>query len=165
MGAGKTTVGRELARRVAWRFYDLDDLIQAAEGNTVEQIFQERGEKAFREIERRVLSATLASGISQRVLALGGGAFVDTENQALLQSAKVRVVFLDAPVEELFERSQQPEIIRPLRRDFDHFRELYARRRPEYEKAALSVQTSGKNIDSVVQEIMVALKLTRGVSD
>jgi len=61
MGAGKTTVGRELAKRLAWRFDDLDDLIQAAQGNTIEQIFQDRGEKAFREIERRILSATLAN--------------------------------------------------------------------------------------------------------
>ena len=112
MGAGKTTVGRELAKRLAWRFDDLDDLIQAAEGNTIEQIFQDRGEKAFREIERRILSATLANNTSPRVLALGGGAFVDAENQTLLQSARVPAVFLDAPVEELFARSEQLEIFR-----------------------------------------------------
>src|SRR6266496_4404479 len=98
MGAGKTTVGRELAKRLAWRFDDLDDLIQSAEGNTIEQIFQQRGEKAFREIERRILSATLANNTSQQVLALGGGAFVDTGNQVLLQSARIPAVFLDAPV-------------------------------------------------------------------
>jgi shikimate kinase len=162
MGAGKTTVGRELARRVAWHFHDLDDLIQAAEGNTIEQIFQERGEKAFREIERRILSATLTNDISQRVLALGGGAFVDAQNRSLLQSARVPVVFLDAPVEELFERSEQPEIIRPLRRDLDEFRRLYERRRPEYLKAAICIQTSGKDAGSVAGEIMAALKLVAG---
>ena len=73
MGAGKTTVGRELATRLRWRFDDLDDLIQAVEGNTIQHIFETRGEPAFREMERRILSATLANHTSPRVLALGGG--------------------------------------------------------------------------------------------
>ena len=159
MGAGKTTVGRELAKRLAWRFDDLDDLIQAAEGNTIEQIFQDRGEKAFREIERRILSATLANNTSPRVLALGGGAFVDAENQTLLQSARVPAVFLDAPVEELFARSEQMEIVRPLRRDRDQFCQLYEQRRPAYLRAAICIQTSGKEIGSVAEEIIASLNL------
>jgi shikimate kinase len=159
MGAGKTTVGREVAKRLAWRFDDLDDLIQAAEGNTIEHIFQQRGEKAFREIERRILSATLARNTSPRVLALGGGAFVDAENQALLESARVPAVFLDAPVEELFERSEHPEIVRPLRRDRDHFCELYEQRRPVYLRAAICIQTSGKDVGAVAEEIIASLNL------
>jgi shikimate kinase len=159
MGAGKTTVGRELAKRLAWRFDDLDDLIQAAQGNTIEQIFQDRGEKAFREIERRILSATLANNTSPRVIALGGGAFVDAENQTLLQSARVPAVFLDAPVEELFARSEQMEIVRPLRRDRDHFCALYAQRRPAYLKAAICIQTSGKHVGAVAEDIIDALNL------
>jgi shikimate kinase len=162
MGAGKTTVGRELARRLAWRFDDLDDLIQAAEGDTIEQIFQQRGEQAFREIERRILSATLASYSSPRVLGLGGGAFVDAESQALLQSARIPAVFLDAPVEELFERSGEPEIVRPLRRDYAQFCQLYEQRRPAYLKAPICVQTSRRDVGSVAEEIIATLKLIPG---
>jgi shikimate kinase len=159
MGAGKTTVGRELAKRLAWRFDDLDDLIQSAEGNTIEQIFQQRGEKAFREIERRILSATLANNTSQQVLALGGGAFVDTGNQVLLQSARIPAVFLDAPVEELFDRSGEPGTVRPLRRDYAQFCELYEQRRPAYLRAAICIQTSGKDVGAVAEEIIASLNL------
>jgi shikimate kinase len=160
MGAGNTTVGRELARRLKWRFDDLDDLIQVAEGATIEQIFGQRGEKAFREIERRILCAALADNNAPRVLALGGGAFVDTENQATLQLARIPAVFLDAPGEELFERSAQPELVRPLRRDRSQFCQLYEERRPAYLKAAVCIQTSNKEIGQVAQEVIVALKLT-----
>jgi shikimate kinase len=159
MGAGKTTVGRELASRLVWRFEDLDDLIQAAEGHTIEQIFQQRGEKAFRELERRILSATLANHTSPRVLALGGGAFVDAKNQRLLESARVPAVFLDAPVEELFKRSEQPDIVRPLRRDRDQFCALYEQRRPAYRRAAICIETSGKDVGAVAEEIIAALNL------
>ena len=165
MGAGKTTVGQELARRLAWRFHDLDDLIQVAEGATIEQIFEQRGEKAFREMERRILSTILGSNTSPLVLALGGGAFVDTENQSLLRSAKVPAVFLDAPVEELFFRSEQAEIMRPLRRSRDQFGQLYEERRPQYLRAAICLQTSGKEIRSIAEEIIDVLKLKSGVSD
>ena len=167
MGAGKTTVGRELATRLRWRFDDLDDLIQAVEGNTIQQIFETRGEPAFREMERRILSATLANHTSPRVLALGGGAFVDPENQAILESRKIPAVFLEASAEELFERSGQPNVVRPLRMDRDQFCQLYEQRRPAYSNAAICVQTSGKDVGMVAEEIITALKLVpgRGVSE
>lgn len=165
MGAGKTTVGQELARRLNWRFHDLDDLIQATEGTTIEQIFQQRGEKAFREVERRILASALTNDASALVLALGGGAFVEPENQRLLRSAGVPAVFLDAPVEELFARSEQSEIVRPLRRDRAHFCALYESRRREYEKAAIRVQTSDKEIASIAEEIVSALNLKPGDRD
>ena len=165
MGAGKTTVGQELARRLKWYFYDLDDLIQAAEGTTIEQIFQQRGEMAFREVERRILASALANKSSRQVLALGGGAFVDAENQKVLTSAGVPAVFLEAPVEELFERSQQPEVVRPLRRDRDQFFALYESRRPAYLNAGMCVQTSGKRIGAIAEEIISALKLKAGEHD
>ena len=165
MGAGKTSVGRALGRLLDWPFEDLDDRIQHREGKTIAQIFQERGETAFREMERHVLSSTLANNRSPLVLALGGGAFVDAQNQTRLRSANVPAVFLDAPVAELFERSEQPGIARPLRRDRDEFCRLYEQRRPEYLKATICVQTSGKEIGVVAEEIILALNLKSGVTD
>jgi shikimate kinase len=165
MGAGKTTVGQELARRLGWRFVDLDDLIRAAEGTTIEQIFQQGGEMAFRALERRILASALARNSSPLVLALGGGAFVDAKNRERLVAAGVPTVFLEAPAEELFQRSHQPEVVRPLRRNREQFCALYEGRRPAYAMAAMCVQTSGKEIGSIAEEIISALKLKAGKRD
>jgi shikimate kinase len=94
------------------------------------------------------------------VVALGGGAFVRAENAALLEQAGVPVVFLDAPVEELFRRCQQErQVERPLRRDPEQFRRLYEARRPHYLAAALRIETGGKEIDTVAAEVARALGL------
>jgi shikimate kinase len=160
MGAGKTTVGRTLAARLGWRFEDLDDVIQAREGRTIEQIFQQQGESAFRDLEHLTVREVLMTAHSAPlVLALGGGAFVEAPVQGTLRDAKIPAVFLDAQVEELFRRSGQAEVIRPLRRDREQFRQLYEQRRPAYLKAELRVETGGKSIAAVAEEIISGLNL------
>jgi shikimate kinase len=160
MGAGKTTVGQALAARLGWSFTDLDRLIEGKDGRTIDQIFQLSGESAFRRIEQSALTETL-DGLEAlpSVLALGGGAFTDHENRRLLASAGVAVVFLDAPVEELFRRSEQPGVVRPLRRNLDQFRDLYEKRRPLYGNSTLKIPTGGKDIPSIVEEIISGLNL------
>jgi shikimate kinase len=155
MGAGKTTVGRALGRRLGWPFEDLDDRIQTREGRTVAQIFRESGEAEFRRFEQAALRDLLEElSTAPRVVALGGGAFVQPKNAALLAQAGSHVVFLDAPVDELFRRCQQEQKVeRPLRRDEDQFRQLYQTRRPHYLAAALRIETSGKDVDTVAAEV------------
>ena len=169
MGAGKTTVGQALAGRLGWRFKDLDDLIQASEGRTIEQIFEQDGELTFRDIERRVLSDTITrlQGRPPLVLALGGGAFMDPDAREFLRQAQIPAVFLDAPIAELFHRCQQPEVVRPLRRDPDQFRSLYEQRRPAYFQATVCIETSGKDVQCVAEEIISKLQLkpSSGVSE
>ena len=79
-----------------------------------------------------------------RCVALGGGAFAQANNAALLEEAGVPTIFLDAPVEELFRRCQEQQLDRPLRGDLEEFRRLYESRRPCYLKAAVRIETGGQ---------------------
>lgn len=158
MGAGKTSVGKALGRRLGWLFEDLDDRIQAREGRSIEQIFRESGEAAFRKAEEAGLRALLSElRDSPRVVALGGGAFVQPEIAMLLEQSGLLTVFLDAGVDELFRRCQQQQLERPLRRDLEQFRQLYEARRPHYLKARVRIDTSGKDIEAVAAEVVEAL--------
>jgi shikimate kinase len=165
MGAGKTTVGYALAERLGWRFADLDQLIQAQENRTIPEIFQQEGEAAFRKLECHVLARTLASSSSEPlVVALGGGAFVSEGIRGLLKKSEVPTIWLDAPCEELFRRCEQPEVVRPLRRDAEQFTKLYEQRLSSYRQADFRVVTTNKEISAVVEEIIVRLNLPQQLS-
>ena len=160
MGAGKTSVGQELARRLNWRFADLDQLIESREGRTIPQIFQHDGEASFRELEHNVLGEALAAPDSRFfVLALGGGAFVIEKVRALLRERHVPAIWLDAPAKELFRRCEQPEVVRPLRQDSEQFTKLYEQRLSSYRQADLHVITKGKEISAIAEEIIKRLAL------
>ena len=160
MGAGKTTVGRALAAQLGWAFADLDDLVQARDGRTIPEIFNNSGEKFFRSLEQQVLQDFVSSSqVKASVLSLGGGAFIDNTNQQLLRENGIPAVFLDASAEELFRRCQQPGVDRPLLSDRNGFSALYERRRPAYMNAAFRIQTAGREIASIVDEIMTRLGL------
>ncbi len=159
MGAGKTTVGAALAHRLGWRFVDLDRQLEARERRTVAEIFREGGEEEFRNAETRALAALLKAlkDGDPTVVALGGGAFARRENAALLKSAGVRTVFLDAPVDELWQRCAEAEIDRPLRKNEEVFRQLCEERRPHYLTAEFHVETGDKTPSEVMREIQLLL--------
>jgi shikimate kinase len=160
MGAGKSSVGAALSARLGWPFEDLDERIQVRERRSVEQIFRESGESAFRLLEHAALrSAVQELGASVKVLAVGGGAFAQQNNAALLDQAGVTTIFLDAPVEELFRRCQEQQVDRPLRTDLDEFRRLYESRRACYLKASVHIETTGKNVEEVAAEVAASLGL------
>ena len=153
MGAGKTSVGQALSRRLGWAFEDLDDRIQTRESETIEHIFRTAGEAAFRIAEREAVRELLAEvAASPRVVALGGGTFADPETAFLLQGTGFPIIFLDASVEELWRRCCEQALERPLRQDLDQFTELYHRRHPHYLRASLRVETGGKAIETIATE-------------
>jgi shikimate kinase len=160
MGAGKTTVGRALARRLHWNFLDLDDFIEQREHKRIAEIFASSGEPAFREMESAALTALLQdrSAASDLVLALGGGAFVQKQNREALNSAGAITVFLEAPVEELRRRCQAELKVRPLAMDDSTFVGLFAARRNDYALARYAVQTLNKTVQQVTAEIEQLLK-------
>ncbi len=167
MGAGKTSVGRTLAGRLNWSFQDLDDRIVEREGRSVASIFQESGERAFREAEHAALRDVLENlgrGAGQ-VVALGGGAFAEKRNTRLLRDAAIATVFLDAPAEELWLRCSRQEresgTERPLLKRMNQFRKLYQSRRESYLEAAVTVQTGGREVEEIASDIAETLALKK----
>src|SRR5436309_6438729 len=95
MGAGKSTVGRTLARRLGWTFVDLDRWIERHEGRKIAQIFEAEGEAAFRAMESMALATVVKERSAAQVLAVGGGTWVQPANAAMLKAEQATVVFLD----------------------------------------------------------------------
>jgi shikimate kinase len=164
MGAGKTSVGQRLAHDLGWRFIDLDDRIIATDRRSVQEIFRDEGEAAFREKETVALRDLIAEpGTQPTVIALGGGAFAQPQNVVLIRATNLPVIFLDAPVEELMNRCRPQSGQRPLFQDENQFRQLYEQRRSAYMKADLCVDTCGRNVSEVASEVASLLGLA--VSD
>ena len=160
MGAGKTSVGHALARHLHCRFEDLDERVASRAGRSIEQVFLDSGEAEFRRIETSTLRDLARElGSSLAVLAVGGGAFVQEANLDLLNQSGARVVFLDAPVEELWRRCEKQDLARPLRQDRADFERLYRARRPGYLKAQWTISTEAKSIEDVAMEVAQTLGL------
>lgn len=136
MGAGKTTVGRALARHLEYDFFDLDELIAARAGKSVQEIFTELGEAQFRRLESDAIQS--CSGKVRAVIALGGGAYVSEENRTWLRAIG-KTVWLDCPLEICLGRIAGDKS-RPLLGDEDDMRALLARRRAAYAQADYTVQ-------------------------
>jgi shikimate kinase len=152
MACGKTTVGQQLAQQLDWDFVDLDARIEAREQQTIAEIFHDRGEREYRLVETAALRDLTESLERDTVVALGGGTFYYPKNRELLRSWPS--VFLDAPVEELWQRSQEDATKRPLRKDDPtEFANLYGQRLPLYRQATMTVVTSGKDPASLCVEI------------
>ena len=160
MGAGKTSVGKVLSRHLGWPFQDLDDHIQAREGRTIEEIFRHCGEAGFRQVESAALRDLIARlDTAPRIVALGGGAFAQSGNAALLRQDGMAVVFLDGSADELYRRCEQHQQIRPMRQDLEQFRVLYEERRKSYLAAAVTINTENKDINTVATEVACRLGL------
>jgi len=150
MGAGKTSVGRLLARRLGKSFHDSDQVIEARTGVKIPVIFELEGEPGFRARETAVLDElTALQGV---VLATGGGAILSPVNRQLLKTRGI-VVYLQAPVSELWNRTRQCRN-RPLLQTADPYGrlcELHGQRDPVYREVAdLVVETGTQSLKSLV---------------
>lgn len=161
MGAGKSTVGRRLAKRLRLAFTDADDEIERAAGLSVSEIFERFGEPYFRDGERRVI-ARLIDG-APKVVATGGGAFMNDETRALILDRAV-AIWLDAEPRVLADRVKRRDT-RPLLRGRDPRQvlgELAAVRNPVYALAPHRVVSQDAPHDATVEAILGVLG-ARGV--
>src|SRR5438270_1755546 len=157
MGVGKSTVGRRLAVRLGVPFVDSDEEIEDAAGYSAAEIFERFGERDFRDGERRLVARLVEGEI--RVIATGGGAFVDANTRRLLNERAI-TVWLDAPVDILAERTARRDT-RPLLRNGDPkavLQKLSEERRPSYAEAHIHVKSGGGAHQDVVEAIVSALE-------
>jgi len=156
MGAGKSKIGRRLAARLGLPFFDSDPEIEAAAGETIEEIFVNRGERVFREGERRVIARLLAQPV--HVLATGGGAFMDPATRQLIARRAVSLWLradLDVLVSRVLRRSN-----RPLLKQGDPratLAELIERRHPVYAEADVAVDSGEGSPEATVTRAIAAL--------
>jgi shikimate kinase len=160
MGSGKTTVGRELAARIDAPFFDLDELIEAAEQLSIKEIFAQRGEAYFRKRERDVLRST--KHLEGAVIATGGGTFTFDENVQFIQSEGLSV-YLSAPYTLLRGRIGSKED-RPLFRDDLSTHELFANRIRYYRMSDLTIEIREEETPAEIVERLV-LELPKTVLD
>ncbi len=160
MGAGKTSVGRELAVRLSWDFVDLDDRVIDRDGRAIADIFRDEGEAAFRAMETSALRAVIqeVEHGAHVIIALGGGAFVQSQNEAMIRTTGFPVVFLDADIEELRRRCAATPGTRPLFKNETEFRMLYEQRRGCYLRADIRIDTTSKSVPAIAEEITASLR-------
>jgi shikimate kinase len=154
MGSGKSTVGRLLAERLGWNFVDLDEEIEAEQHMKIAEIFDRYGEEHFRKLEKEALRRRVRA--IQRgeptVVALGGGAFAQPENYALIEDNGISI-WLDCPL-ELARRRVEQDSNRPLARDPEKFAQLYEARRSIYARADYRIEVTSDDPEQVVEAIL-----------
>jgi shikimate kinase len=157
MGVGKSTVGRRLAKRLGLSFVDSDDEIADAAGYPPAEIFERYGEQDFRDGERRLVARLIESEI--RVIATGGGAYVDPNTRKLLNERAI-TVWLDAPVDILAERTSRRDTRAQLRNGDPKsvLQKLDEERRPSYAEAHIHVKSGDGAHKDVVEAIVHALE-------
>jgi len=160
MGCGKSKVGGALADELGWSFYDLDEEIEQAAGTSIEELFDQQGEAAFRTLETETLKKRVYNVRTGRpqVIALGGGTFTIQENFELASNHGV-TIWLDTPL-EVIERRIASETHRPLARDPVRLQTLYADRRDAYTRADYRIETEDQDPANIVARIL-ALPLFR----
>jgi shikimate kinase len=161
MGAGKSTIGRLLAARLAWSFLDLDAHLEARTGATIPQLFERHGEAHFRRLESSALASAL--GRDRTVLALGGGTPEELTNRLLLeQTPATLTIFLDAPFPTLFDRCILQDIARPVLADPAAAQLRFQKRHPLYRRLAnLTVDTADLTADQTIDALLLALTQDR----
>jgi shikimate kinase len=155
MGAGKSTIGKTLAKRLGYKFLDSDLIVESTAGKAIPRIFADDGEAEFRRLEREALRSM--AGLTRVVAALGGGAYVADENRAILRDIGISI-WIDCPLDLCWSRVSK-ETHRPLLKSYPEMAALLEKRRPTYSQADLKVETGARPPSRVVRDIIDFLGL------
>jgi len=150
-GAGKSTAGRLIAEKTGMNFYDTDNIIEKSENKSVNEIFEQNGEKYFRKIEAEIIQKLPKSDC---VISIGGGAFETPQTRELLLKNSL-VIYLEADPEIIYERIKN-QTHRPLllKNPQKKISELLKKREKNYKLAHLTVMTDNKTTEQVAKEIL-----------
>ncbi len=163
MGSGKTTVARELAQAPNCRAIDLDELITERQQRTPGQIIDQTGEIEFRKIETETLREILAEETRKGgtlIIGLGGGAWIQAENRALIAAQGGLTIWLDAPFELCWQRIEEGTDLRPLARSREAAERLFTNRQERYQLARIRVPISAsKTVSETTAEVAAAARL------
>jgi shikimate kinase len=158
MGSGKSTIGRQLAKKLGKTFFDSDKEIETRTGVSISWIFEMEGEDGFRERESKIIDELTAQ--ENVVLATGGGAILLEENRQHLHERGL-VIYLSATAEQLYRRTAKDKK-RPLLQTGDRRKKIEAllvERMPLYQKVAhITLRTSNKSIQHTVNELIKRIK-------
>jgi shikimate kinase len=153
MGSGKSTTGPLLARQLGWKFFDVDEVIEAEAGVKIAEIFASHGEAAFRDLEFATIARLAAE--EELVLALGGGAIErDETRHLLLTSPGTLLVHLEVELVTTLARCQGTEGTRPVLADQANLAKRYQRRLPLYRESHHSVPVDNLTPQEVVAEVL-----------
>ena len=162
MASGKSTIGREISKKLDMKFIDLDDYISKREKRSISEIFKVEGEIYFRRIESSYLSEILNSKDSF-ILSLGGGTPCYSNNMELILNSEASSIYIKADIKTLASRLTAEKNKRPLvayLKD-DKLIEFVAKhlfeRRFFYEQASITVHTEDKSIEEIITEIRILL--------
>lgn len=162
-GSGKSTVGRQLARRLQLPFLDSDHVIEQRLGCSIREYFEREGEDCFRDMEEAVIDEL--TQLPEGVLSTGGGVVLRPNNRLHLRE-RTQVVYLNSMPDELFRRLRHDKN-RPLLQVADplqRLRDLYVQRAPLYrETAHFSIDTGRPSVSTLVNTIIMQLELANNV--
>lgn len=158
MGTGKTSAGKELAKRLSRDFLDLDNLIEEKEKMPIAEIFKQKGEPYFRKIEKEAVKEVSLK--EDLVVSCGGGAVVDTENLARLKKSGV-IICLKADVDTIIKRTKA-NLKRPLlnvENPRESIEKLLKEREPFYSQSDYAIDTTDINIKQAVDKIIKIIEI------
>ena len=153
MGAGKTTIGKILAKKLKYKFVDVDKLIERKEGLSINLIFKNMGENYFRKIESEITLSELKK--SNSVISLGGGSFLDNDIRKIAKKLSVSF-WLDVPIDELLKRLRKNKK-RPLlfkQNINETVKKIYFDRKKIYNKADFRIKCRSLKSDKIVSKIL-----------